>query len=400
MSKRSLLIVLLIVTVVEITILTGNRAQSPLKLQSLTKTVLTKCTDAPYKPGCYEEEVPKLMDKPYNLSMEDAFKVVSRVQQEDKQYAYCHVLGHALSAKETKKDPSKWHKVAHRCPSGICSNGCVHGSFQERFRTEKLTNEQINKFMPEFKYVCEKSSDWNPTGMEQATCYHALGHLMMYVTGADTSKSTQLCDKTLEKNTNQNLSRVCYDGVYMQIFQPLEPEDFALIKGKQPNKETVLSFCNAFPEAQRASCLNESWPLVIAGFDNTQNIVEFCSRIGFGGPYVDRCYSALFYIATVQLNFDEEKLNRLCADLPQDRIGQCFANVASRMIETDWKNSDRSLRICAKAAALNVEDKCYQEMVTFAYFNFHPGSQEQKKLCVKLPEPWQTNCIHGKNQLY
>ena len=93
--------------------------------------IVKKCSSASYKPTCYEKEVPMLMD---SISMEEAFQVTRIIQDLDKSYQYCHVLGHELSARETAKDPGKWKDIIPRCPSGLCSNGCIHGAFQERFR--------------------------------------------------------------------------------------------------------------------------------------------------------------------------------------------------------------------------------------------------------------------------
>ncbi|MEZ4200780.1 MAG: hypothetical protein R3B69_04370 [Candidatus Paceibacterota bacterium] len=91
-------------------------------------------------PKCYDEEIPKLMDA--GMSMEDAFAVTATIQDLDPSYQYCHVLGHELSAKETAKDPSRWKDVVARSPLGMCSNGGVHGAFQERFRVEHFDEDE------------------------------------------------------------------------------------------------------------------------------------------------------------------------------------------------------------------------------------------------------------------
>ncbi len=44
------------------------------------------------------------MDKPLQISMEDAFTFAKNIQSQDDQYGYCHVLEHKLSAKELNKD--------------------------------------------------------------------------------------------------------------------------------------------------------------------------------------------------------------------------------------------------------------------------------------------------------
>ena len=354
-----------------------------INLKKVAVAILAKCKNDSYKPGCFEKEIPKLMDK---ISMEDAFKVTSIVQEEDKDFPYCHVLGHKLSAREIDKDPSKWKEVVTRCPSGLCSNGCIHGGFQERFRSETFSAEQVQQIKPDLIDLCEERATWHPTGLEQASCYHALGHLTMYLTNADINKSTSLCEEVAIKIDGRDFSQLCFDGSFMQIYQPLEPEDFALIKGKEVTKDTVDSFCVKFSGKRRGSCISESWPLYRQEILNDPNeLVKFCSKEE--EKEQDRCFAGLFYVLTTQFNFDSEKIKNYCLNLPQAIAGQCFANAASRMIETDYRNIVKSIDLCSGI------DVCFEELVKYSTYNFHVGSEEFFKLCNSLPDSWKTQCL-------
>lgn len=363
---------------------------SNLPLEAYAKRVLAACKDAEYRPSCYDREIPKLMD---DISMEDAFKVTWLVQEEDGEYHYCHVLGHALSAKEVKKDPSKWKEVVSRCPSGMCSNGCIHGGFQERFRTDHLTDAQVNDIKGDLKIICEDRPNWHPTGLEQASCYHALGHLTMYLTAGDIAKSLALCADIAIKEDKRDFSQLCFDGAFMQIFQPLEPEDFALVKGKQPTKEQLPAFCDAYQGKHRASCLSESWPLFFDELQTPKGLVDFCSRTQ--PEERNRCYSALFYVLTAQFKFEIPPIRDYCTGLPQEVKGLCFANAASRMIETDYRNIDKAEQLCNEAKAQGVDTQCYDELLFYSSYNFHPQSAEFLHLCNGLPEPWRSKCLKG-----
>ena len=112
--------------------LSSIAAQSP---EAAAETIIATCAQESYAPSCYDKEIPKLMDEGY--SMEQAF-AVTQVARKDPSYQYCHVLGHYLAAKETQKDPENWKDVIARIPLGMCSNGAIHGAFQERFRAESL----------------------------------------------------------------------------------------------------------------------------------------------------------------------------------------------------------------------------------------------------------------------
>ena len=63
-------------------------------LGKYAETVWQRCGSAQFTPSCYDEEIPRLMDEPARLSMEEAFAVTRIIQEKDPKYAYCHVLGH------------------------------------------------------------------------------------------------------------------------------------------------------------------------------------------------------------------------------------------------------------------------------------------------------------------
>ncbi|MCP6719986.1 MAG: hypothetical protein KJI72_01490 [Patescibacteria group bacterium] len=369
--------------------LTASLFQSrQVSFEEYADRVVEKCKDAGYRPSCYDKEIPELMDA---ISMEDAFEVTRIVQDQDRSYYYCHVLGHELSAREVRKDPSSWKDVVTQCPSGMCSNGCLHGGFQERFREGAFTETEVREITKELTNLCEEKPAWRPTGLEQASCYHALGHLTMYITSAELNKSSEICEEIAVKPDGRNYSQLCFDGVFMQIFQPLEPEDFALVEGKQPTKEEVPLFCGNFTGKKRASCLSESWPLFFKELKNPENLVRFCSMTEESER--TRCYNVIFYVMTAQLGFNVETLQNYCAGLPKERQGLCFANAASRMIETDYRNIDKSVRLCTTAEDYDADEECFAELLQYSTYNFHAGSEAFFRLCNSLPEPWSEKCL-------
>lgn len=356
--------------------------------------VVDLCKHEDHRPSCYDREIPKLMKR---FTMEESFMITKIVQTKDPAYAYCHVLGHAISAQETKKDPSLWKEVITRCPSGVCSNGCVHGAFQERFRTDVLTRDEIEKIKPDLESVCEPRGTWNPTGMVQATCYHALGHLLMYITGADISESTALCDEVAgpKNDDGDDHRQVCYDGTFMQVFQPLEPEDIALVKDIQPTRDTVEAFCRPYTQERLASCVNESWPLYQKELQDPAFMPSFCGRLPDG--LANRCYTGMFYILVVQFQFNLDSMKTYCEGLPGDLQGRCFAATASRLIETDWQNTEKAVAWCHDNEAHDPEELCYKEIAQNSGFNFHPDSPQFIALCNALPASWKDTCFNRES---
>lgn len=358
-------------------------------LNNYAEKVLIKCSKESYKQACYDKEIPKLMDY---ISMEDAFKITSIIQEKDTSYQYCHILGHKLSAREVNKDPSKWKNIVSRCPSGICSNGCIHGAFQEKFRSESLTDKQIESIKPDLQNICEERQNWHPTGLEQGSCYHALGHLTMYLNSAYIDKAISLCKEISIKDSRRDFSHLCFDGVFMQIFQPLEPEDFTLVKGKQPRKEEVLNFCSKYSLTEKSSCLSESWPLFINEIKESDGLVAFCMKEEPNEQ--SRCFDSMEYVLTTQFNFDLDKMANLCKNLPTELIGQCFGNASTRLIETDYRNIEKSVNFCKESQKYDKTNRCFNELIKYSDYNFHTGSKEFFKLCNTMPDPWKTYCLN------
>lgn len=399
---KKISMILLIIVILELMILRAPNSsqvqqaqkmapQNESQLKIYADEILEKCANEQYRPGCYDREIPPLMDF---ISLEDAFKVTSIIQDQDREYTYCHVLGHNLSAREVQKDPSRWKEVVSRCPSGMCSNGCIHGGFQEKFRAESLTDEQIEDVKSDLKIICEERENWHPTGLEQASCYHALGHLTMYLTLAEINKSIKLCNEISTKDDGRDYLHLCLDGTFMQIYQPLEPEDFDLIKGKEVKKEQVESFCGNFSGQARGSCLSESWPLFRNEImNNPQALINFCSKEE--KEEQGRCYNGLFYVLTAQFNFDSDKISNYCNALPNNVSGTCFANAASRMIETDYRNINKSVELCNLSKQVESRNSCFNELLQYSTYNFHAGSEEFYKLCNSLPDQWRNKCLNN-----
>ncbi len=207
---------------------------------------------------CYEAQVPNLYPK---MSVADIFTVIRAIRAADPSYQFCHVLAHKVGERVVAEDPNNWVDAIPLNPSdGLCSNGFVHGVTGGRFSAEVLNDATIQQFLPDFKRACEPHDDWHPSDLDRSICYHGMGHLFDFITNADLPKALDLCS-IVAPNDYQ---RVCIQGVFMQIYQPLEPDDYQMIAQMKvvPTKETVRSYCATFKvPIYVGSCLEESWPM-------------------------------------------------------------------------------------------------------------------------------------------
>lgn len=372
------------------------------ELMAYAEEVLNKCKTENYGPPCYDKEIPKLMDQ---ISMAEAFQVARYIQEKEPAYLYCHVLGHNIAETETAKDPSKWKDVVAKCPTTMCNNGCPHGALMERFKSnvnDYLTDEQIAEIKPDLMDVCEPRENWNPKEIERSMCYHALGHLHMYITNADLRKSAELCREVGTKSDGRNYIQTCTEGVFMSVYQPLSPEDIALIKNITPTKETMPKFCEPFKDDEMSfhACHKEAWAIFREEISTPEGYQKFCSYTDDKNWRVV-CYSSLMNpLIDVKVVNDNNIawLENFCGKLTDDARRYCIRASAHRLMQIDPKLLNKALEVCRSFVTLGQEsqDECYDSLAAFGVLGYQKGSAEFNQYCSTLPKPWNETCLNHK----
>lgn len=359
-------------------------------VEARAKGVVKACASSTYHPTCYEKKIPALMDA--GVSMEDAFEITKRVQQLDPAFVYCHVLGHKISAKETAKDLTRWKDVIARSPLGLCSYGGIHGAFQERFRREWLMPDAYQSFVDEAYDACEPREAWQPTGVERASCMHAMGHLTMYVANGKVDDALSLCDSIMAKVGKTGSLPLCYDGVFMQVFQPLEPEDFALVDSFRPKtEEEAVAFCTAYGGAARSSCTSERWPYSKDALSESgQALASYCASAGDDERF---CLMKMVNLVTALKAFSPEAMLGYCETLPEGswQRESCIVNATSRMLENDIDHAESALLMCERASELKVKQACFEHLSSLIPYSM-PHGAKRTALCTALPEPYNMSC--------
>lgn len=365
-------------------------------LDVYAREVIAACQTAGHTPSCYDREIPKLLQ---TLTMEEAFEVTRIVQKHDPRYLYCHVLAHNISSSEVAKDPDSWRDVLTRCPMTMCNNGCPHGALMERFAREALMPDQIEGILPELNTACEPRDGWNPTEVERSMCYHGIGHLLMYVTGADLTESAGLCRRIGIKDDGRDYVQTCTEATAMSVFQPLEPEDVALVQDIAPTtKDEVQAFCDQYRSDTMLyhACHRESWPQFLDTIRADPGaLVSFCAYTD-DEVWQRTCYGTVMNILTIYLVVehpgDLSGLATYCDGLPVRWKAVCYRDAASRLLQIDPQYRDTSLAVCQLAASAGLGDDCYKGLLYYASYSFHAGSQALTTYCAGFPQDLQRSC--------
>lgn len=348
--------------------------------------ILAECKDGDSHDTCYESLVPQLYP---DFSVPQVFDVVREILVQDRSYQFCHVLGHKIGQAVVAQDPAHWRDaIAFNPPDNLCSNGYIHGVVGGRFRSEVLDDATIEKLIPDFSLACEPSAVWHPTSFDRAVCYHGMGHLYDFITNADVPKALSLCRATMPKDGQ----RVCIQGVFMQIYQPLEPDDYELIAQMEtkPTAETVRQFCAVYKDPEYVgSCLEESWPLFRESILNGTGAETFCA----GYPNAEEslyCWQGISAIVGRTSLADPAQAVNACSHFPSERQGMCFAGSAQAVIEENRDLGTGAVALCAQARGA-AADECYASLAKRATSIFGESSR-RAAFCALLPEAYRAVC--------
>lgn len=340
---------------------------------------------------CYERDVPALWG---THSLPELFEIIRDIRQIDPSYQFCHVLAHKLGEQAAAEDPSRWvDLIPLNPPDGICSNGFIHGVIVGTFRNDVLDAATLEKIIPDFARACEPRANWTPSPLDQAICYHGMGHLFMFVTNADIRKSLDTCDRIALSPTD-DFRRVCREGVFMQIYQPLEPDDFALIEllPEEPSKENYRRMCDFYSDSaeEEGACLREAWPLFEDGIKSGRDVAAFCK----GQPNTEEtaaCYESASAIIGRMTLGNIDAAAQACAAIPAGEQATCYVMAAQAIVEEDRSNGSVALMLCKRAEGL-LADNCLATLAGRAGFLFTSRSREGVAFCALFNDEQRTIC--------
>ncbi len=350
--------------------------------------IVAECADQE-RSKCYERVVPALFP---SMSLPHIFDIIREIRRLDSSYQFCHVLAHKLGEQVVAEDPEKWIDVISLNPSGsLCSNGFIHGVIVGRFRNDVLDDVTLEKTISDFARACEPRTDWQPSGLDQAICYHGMGHLFMFITNANISKSLNVCAQIASSPTG-NFMRVCREGVFMQIYQPLEPDDFALVE-LLPEKPTIDNYrrlCAAYDNNEdEGACLREAWPFfreeILQG-----DVDVFCSEQP-NATETDRCYESATTIIGRQSLGNADRAADACLKVPTQFRSMCFITVAQALLEEDRTQGAAAVAFCNRAPE-PTSNECVMTLASRAQWIFPEKSPEREQFCKALPSEYRAYC--------
>jgi hypothetical protein len=338
--------------------------------------------------ACYEAQVPLLYP---TYSVSQIFGGIREIRSLDPSYQFCHVLGHKLGERVVAEDPSKWVDAIPLNPGdGLCSNGFIHGVIGGRFRAEVLDDATIETLLPDFTRACTARTGWEPSSLDRAICYHGMGHLFDYITNADIPKALALCREI----TPDSYERVCVQGVFMQIYQPLEPDDYALIAqmSDKPSTTTVRAYCAKYAEDPMAqgACIEESWPMHQPHITDGTFVGTLCSWEP-NAEERDMCYVSMSSIIGRLSLGKSSNVIRACSAFPREAQSICFSYSAGAVLEESRTEASGAVALC-QSAPRDIAESCIDQLISHAGFVFGSNTSEYQNFCKALPADRREEC--------
>ena len=250
----------------------------------------------------------------------------------------CHAISHDLGHQALELAGGKPGK-ALTVRNDVCGGGFTHGVIEDALASSKDPGRDLLK-------ICAPE--------QGGSCFHGVGHGVMFATGLDVARSLDLCDFA----PKEILSVRCGEGVFMQLFSADVAGGHAAGKGSNP--QTV--------DTARATCA------------------------GVRMPYAGSCW---FYAPTLWLAETPDDFAgamQWCAEASSN-FGQqlCAKGVGSRTIKYHPDDPTIGARVCANAGELT--NSCLAGMGSY-WSVHHKGTRPASDVCSRLGSaPLERRCL-------
>ena len=283
------------------------------------------------------------------------FTVIDAIERNNALSRDCHDIAHDLghrayelfgfSGAMTFSDPNR---KAHASVDDICAGGYMHGILEEAFLHQPSLKEHPGS-------LCASIPEVN-----RSSCFHGVGHGLMFVNQRDVAKSLETCRAIGEESEVPR----CFEGVWMELFwgdtshaganslgwtpeSPLEPyrnasgdekpscflyAHLGYLRNHRQDFSGAISLCaeNNLSASDEKFCLRGIGMTMMKHFtshhlDLTENVVQELNDIE-----KNAYYQGVIRYARLS-SVSEANLNAFCHELKHDK------NICLTLLQTDPK---------------------------------------------------------------
>ena len=251
----------------------------------------------------------------------------------------CHAISHDLGHQALELAGGKPGK-ALTVRNDVCGGGFTHGVIEDALASSKDPGRDLLK-------ICAPEQD--------GSCFHGVGHGVMFATGLDVARSLDLCDFA----PKEILSVRCGEGVFMQLFSADVAGGHAAGKGSNPQTvDTARATCAGVRMPYAGSCWFYAPTLWLAETpDDFAGAMQWCAEAssGFGEQLCAKGVGS----RTIKYHPDDPTIGaRVCANAGE-LTNSCLAGMGSYW-SVHHKGTRPASDVCLRLGSAQLERRCLQ----------------------------------------
>jgi hypothetical protein len=258
-----------------------------------------------------------------------------RLNKDSRLGGVCHAIAHELGHEallESGGDVSK--ALAHR--NDVCGGGYTHGIIEVTLGASKDPARDL-------LIVCAPRQD--------GSCFHGVGHGLMFATGMDVERSLRLCDKS---PTSMLASR-CGEGVYMQLFGT----DASAGHGSGAKPQTTVTArrtCRSARSRYAANCWFYAPTVWLAGRpDDFAGAMGWCESAGSASG-AQLCAKGVGS-RTIKYHPEDPHIGAAICRAAGDLVDPCLSGMGSYW-SVHYKGKRPPSDVCGRLGSTTLEARC------------------------------------------
>lgn len=288
-----------------------------------------------------------------NHNVKESLTIVQDFMEKDiNGRTYCHAITHNLG--EVATHIYENYQAASIDGNKICVEGYYHG-IMEAFQIYWDDQE----FQSMLSLLCEKYT----VGLDQDSCTHGIGHMVMSRQNNDFQKSIKVCQSIpgseLEPGQIYRKQDSCITGVSMQWGINYSTGNDEVKKQMYPRKDSPIHICDSFEgdDLNYQACYADITNVYYYEKNPTELTIKACQALE--GSKQIGCYQSLAMYMQLIADTTVKDIGKSCATAPLDKaMWRCFSETVTTYMGTLEPNANKILCAYAREIKRYNEEDC------------------------------------------
>lgn len=356
------------------------------QIQASAKSIFDNCTKftGRSREDCYKQNFDALVNTHDFRYGQDA---VYAIQDFDPNLRHCHVLSHHVANSALRKSPKDWKKLLSEADVNTCGAGFFHGVIEARVQDNpdfEINPSSIGKICDDDKLV-----------YKERTCYHIMGHLVLFSNQGDVEKSLPICAQITETDR----SRQCYTGLFMEdSFKTiLSLHGLGEVGARDKSRmERQTLRCLKSRGVPAEGCWMDLAEIFQEYYKNEAKYVYKSCNTALEQEARRQCYLKAVILMVISPYFDsKERLTSVCQPYENNPADykHCTYQIINSLTIYSPKFTTRAITLCSNLN-LNYQSDCFGYLGS-KLKTMVPSKDERLTYCKGTPIRYQNLCVEN-----